>query len=75
MTDIKNVVAAMAAHLKHQGVQEHACGAMFYLAANEANRVRIGEAGGIQGVVAAMAAHLKHQGVQHKRVGRCSTLH
>ena len=64
----------MQTHLQHAGVQEQGCGALWSLAGNDANQVKIGEAGGVDAVVKAMQTHLQHAGVQEQGCGALMNL-
>ena len=56
-------------------MQEQGCWALWNLAANnDANQVKIGEAGGVDAVVKAMQTHLQHAGVQEQGCGALMNL-
>jgi hypothetical protein len=65
-SDASAVVGAMATHHTNHDVQLRGCKALAEIAhVEEANRVAVARAGGIEAVITAMRTHLSHADVQH----------
>ena len=56
----------MRKHKEHAGLQENGCAALWSLAVNADNQVKVAQAGGIEMVISAMKKHEGHAGVQEK---------
>jgi hypothetical protein len=68
------IVQAMAGHLGNEDMQMRGCGALWLLAGNAVNAVRIGEGGGVEAIVQAVGGHCGSEGVQRNGCGALLSL-
>jgi hypothetical protein len=60
------IVQEMARHLGNEDMQMRGCGALWLLAGNAVNIVKIREGDGVEAIVQAVGGHCGSEGVQKK---------